>query len=38
MPEKVHVTIETTTPAPTPLGHRLRELRSRIVKSGAPRA
>ena len=38
LPEKaeVHVTIETTAPARTPLGRKLRELRSRILKSGAP--
>ena len=38
LPEKaeVHVTIETTAPARTPLGHRLRELRSRIMKPGVP--
>jgi predicted DNA-binding antitoxin AbrB/MazE fold protein len=38
LPEKaeVHVTIETATPARTPLGRRLRELRSRIVRTGAP--
>jgi len=38
LPEKaeVHVTIETTAPARTPLGRTLRELRSRIVKSGEP--
>jgi predicted DNA-binding antitoxin AbrB/MazE fold protein len=36
LPEKaeVHVTIETTAPARTPLGRRLRELRSKIVTSG----
>ena len=35
LPEKaeVHVTIETATPARTPLGRRLRDLRGRIVKS-----
>ncbi len=33
---EVHVTIETTAPARTLLGSRLRELRSRIVSSGAP--
>lgn len=33
---EVHVTIETTAPARTPLGSRLRELRSRIVGPGAP--
>ena len=38
LPEKaeVHVTIETTAPARTPLGRRLRELRARIMKPGAP--
>lgn len=38
LPEKaeVHVTIETAAPARTPLGRRLRELRSRILTSGAP--
>ena len=38
LPEKteVHVTIETTAPARTPLGRKLRELRSRILRSGAP--
>jgi len=38
LPEKaeVHVTIETTAPARTPLGRKLRELRSRIVKAGEP--
>ncbi len=39
LPEKaeVHVTIEEThSEARTPLGRRLRELRSRILESGAP--
>jgi len=38
LPEKaeVQVTIETTAPARTPLGRKLRELRSRILRSGAP--
>ena len=38
LPEKaeVHVTIETAATARTPLGRKLRELRSRILRSGAP--
>jgi len=38
LPEKaeVHVTIETTAPARTPLGRALRELRSKIVTSDSP--
>ncbi len=32
---EVHVTIQTGTEARTPLGRRLRELRAKIVKSGA---
>ncbi len=38
LPEKseVHVTIETTAPARTPLGRKLRELRARILRSGDP--
>ena len=32
---EVHVTIQTTVDARTPLGRRLRELRAEIVKSGA---
>jgi len=38
LPEKaeVHVTIETVAAARTPLGRRLRELRSKIVTSGTP--
>jgi predicted DNA-binding antitoxin AbrB/MazE fold protein len=31
---EVHVTIQTDTEARTPLGHRLRELRSEIMKAG----
>ena len=34
--DEVHVTIETAAPARTPLGRRLRELRSGILRSGAP--
>jgi predicted DNA-binding antitoxin AbrB/MazE fold protein len=33
---EVHVTIETAATARTPLGRQLRELRSRIVRSGVP--
>jgi predicted DNA-binding antitoxin AbrB/MazE fold protein len=38
LPEKakVHVTIETAAPARTPLGRRLRALRSQILRSGVP--
>lgn len=38
LPEKaeVHVTIQPAEAARTPLGRRLRELRSQIVRSGAP--
>ena len=32
---EVHVTIQTGTEARTPLGRRLRELRSEIIGSGA---
>ena len=38
LPDKahVHITIEVETPARTPLGKRLRELRAQIVRSGTP--
>ncbi len=38
LPEKahVHITIEAEEPARTQLGRELRELRTRVVSSGAP--